>query len=261
MELWGASPHFCIDDYTPEERVARIRDIRQMLKDRDLRLTAFQPEQCRQYPINIASPIAYVRERSMQFMERYLEDTLDLGTDRMILAPGWGYVDAPEEEAFARSVEAIRRLAEKAAALGVKLSVDVYKRQAYFSESVRGAIGGIDKGQMEGGQAIGMSYLQIMLHVIIPQAFRNLIPQIGNTYVSAIKDTSVLNVIAVTELYFTARTVTGTYYKFFETYCIVSVIYFVCTFVISRLLKLLEKFMAGSSNYELITESEEEVSK
>lgn len=67
---------------------------------------------------------------------------------------------------------------------------------AYFSESVRGAIGGIDKGQMEGGQAIGMSYLQIMLHVIIPQVFRNLIPQIGNTYVSAIKDTSVLNVIA-----------------------------------------------------------------
>ena len=129
------------------------------------------------------------------------------------------------------------------------------------SESVRGAIGGIDKGQMEGGQAIGMSYLQIMLHVIIPQAFRNLIPQIGNTYVSAIKDTSVLNVIAVTELYSTARTVTGTYYKFFETYCIVSLIYFVCTFVISRLLKLLEKFMAGSSNYELITESEEEVSK
>ena len=55
---------------------------------------------------------------------------------------------------------------------------------AYFSESVRGAIGGIDKGQMEGGQAIGMSYLQIMLHVIIPQAFRNLIPQIGNTFIS-----------------------------------------------------------------------------
>lgn len=65
VELWGASLHFCIDDYTPEERAARIRDIRQMLKDRDLRLTAFQPEQCRQYPINIASPIAYVRERSM----------------------------------------------------------------------------------------------------------------------------------------------------------------------------------------------------
>ena len=132
---------------------------------------------------------------------------------------------------------------------------------AYMCEIFRAGIQSLDKGQMEGGQAIGMSYLQIMLHVIIPQAFRNLIPQIGNTYVSAIKDTSVLNVIAVTELYFTARTVTGTYYKFFETYCIVSVIYFVCTFVISRLLKLLEKFMAGSSNYELITESEEEVSK
>ncbi|MCI5481212.1 MAG: amino acid ABC transporter permease [Lachnospiraceae bacterium] len=127
---------------------------------------------------------------------------------------------------------------------------------AYFSESVRGAIGGIDPGQMEGGQAIGMSYLQIMLHVIIPQAFRNLIPQIGNTFVSAIKDTSVLNVIAVTELYFTARTVTGTYYKFFETYCIVCAIYFICTFTISRILKLVEKHLAGSSNYELIAEEE-----
>lgn len=124
VELWGASPHFCIDDYTPEQRAARIREIRQMLKDRDLRLSAFQPEQCRQYPINIASPIAYVRERSIQFMEQYLEDTLELGTDRMILAPGWGYVDAPEEDAFARAVEAIQRIAEKAEKLGVKLSIE-----------------------------------------------------------------------------------------------------------------------------------------
>ncbi len=127
---------------------------------------------------------------------------------------------------------------------------------AYFSESVRGAISGIEKGQMEGGQAIGMSYLQIMFHVILPQAFRVLIPQIGNTFVSAIKDTSVLNVIAVTELYFTARTVTGTYYKFFETYLIISAVYFVCTFTISRLLKLLERFMSGPRNYELIVEDE-----
>lgn len=128
---------------------------------------------------------------------------------------------------------------------------------AYFSESVRGAIRGIDPGQMEGGQAIGMSYTQIMYHVIVPQAFRNLIPQIGNTFVSAIKDTSVLNVIAVTELYFTARTVTGTYYKFFETYIIICVIYFVCTFTIAHILKLIEKLMAGKSSYELIEEAEE----
>ncbi len=129
---------------------------------------------------------------------------------------------------------------------------------AYMSESVRGAIGGIDPGQMEGGQAIGMSYGQIMFHVIMPQVFRNLIPQIGNTFVSAIKDTSVLNVIAVTELYFAARTITGTYYKFFETYIIISVIYFVLTFTVSRILKLLEKRLKGPENYELVKEETEE---
>ena len=127
---------------------------------------------------------------------------------------------------------------------------------AYMSESVRGAIGAIDKGQMEGGMAVGMSYGQIMFHVIIPQAFRNLIPQIGNTYVSSIKDTSVLNVIAVTEMYFAARTITGTYYKFFETYIIICVIYFVVTTLVSRILQIVEKLLAGKSNYELIAEEE-----
>lgn len=129
---------------------------------------------------------------------------------------------------------------------------------AYMAESVRGAICGIDPGQMEGGQAIGMSYFQTMIHVIIPQAFRNLIPQIGNTFISAIKDTSVLNVIAVTELYFIARTVSGTYYKFFETYCIICLIYLVLTFVTSRLLRLLEARLAGSQNYELVLDPVDE---
>lgn len=127
---------------------------------------------------------------------------------------------------------------------------------AYMAESVRGAIGGIDPGQMEGGLAVGMSYLQCMMHIIIPQALRNLIPQIGNTFVSAIKDTSVLNVISVTELYFIARTVSGTYYKFFETYMIICVIYLVLTFVTSRLVRAIERYMAGSRNYELIAEEE-----
>lgn len=129
---------------------------------------------------------------------------------------------------------------------------------AYMAESVRGAICGIDPGQMEGGQAIGMSYVQTMTHVIIPQAFRNLIPQIGNMFVSNIKDTSVLNVISVTEIYFIARTVSGTYYKFFETYSIICLIYLVLTFVTSRLLRLLEKHLSGSKNYELVLEDVDE---
>ncbi|HML38668.1 MAG TPA: amino acid ABC transporter permease [Bacillota bacterium] len=129
---------------------------------------------------------------------------------------------------------------------------------AYMSESVRGAISGIDPGQIEGGQAVGMSYAQIMYHVIMPQAFKNLIPQIGNTFISAIKDTSVLNVIAVTELYFAAKSVAGTYYKFFETYLIICAIYFVLTFTMSRLLQVLGRVLEGSRNYELILDEEDE---
>ncbi len=129
---------------------------------------------------------------------------------------------------------------------------------AYMSESVRGAISGIDPGQIEGGQAVGMSYAQIMYHVIMPQVFKNLIPQIGNTFISAIKDTSVLNVIAVTELYFAAKSVAGTYYKFFETYLIICVIYFVLTFTMSRLLQILGRVLEGSRNYELILDNEDE---
>lgn len=116
---------------------------------------------------------------------------------------------------------------------------------AYFAESVRGAITGIDPGQTEGAKAIGMTHFQTMLYVIIPQAFRTLIPQIGNAFVSAIKDTSVLNVITVSELYFAGRTACGVYFRYFETYFIIALIYLILTFVMSRLLKLLEKRMDG----------------
>ncbi|MCI8893513.1 MAG: amino acid ABC transporter permease [Lachnospiraceae bacterium] len=127
---------------------------------------------------------------------------------------------------------------------------------AYFAESVRGAITGIDPGQTEGAKAIGMTHFQTMLYVIIPQAFRTLIPQIGNAFVSAIKDTSVLNVITVSELYFAGRTACGVYFRYFETYFIIALIYLILTFVMSRLLKLLEKRMDGSRNYELLEEGE-----
>ena len=127
---------------------------------------------------------------------------------------------------------------------------------AYFAESVRGAITGLDPGQTEGAKAIGMTHFQTMLYVIIPQAFRTLIPQIGNAFVSAIKDTSVLNVITVSELYFAGRTACGVYFRYFETYFIIALIYLILTFVMSRLLKLLEKRMDGSRNYELLEEGE-----
>ena len=130
---------------------------------------------------------------------------------------------------------------------------------ACMAESVRGAITGIDPGQLEGAYAIGFTHVQAMLRVVIPQAFRNLIPQIGNTFISAIKDTSVLNVISVTELYFIGRGVSSAYYRFFETYFIISMIYLFLTFVTSRLLGIMEKHLDGAKDYELVVDDLAEV--
>jgi putative lysine transport system permease protein len=127
---------------------------------------------------------------------------------------------------------------------------------AYMAESVRGAITGIDPGQLEGAYAIGFTHVQAMTRVIIPQAFRNLIPQIGNMFISSIKDTSVLNVISVTELYFIGRGVSSAYYRFFETYFIISMIYLFLTFVTSRLLGLMERHLDGAHDYELVVDDE-----
>ena len=82
---------------------------------------------------------------------------------------------------------------------------------AYMAEIVRGGIMSIDKGQFEGAHAIGMSHFQTMYHVILPQAIKNIMPSIGNEFVVNIKDSSVLSVIAITELMFIAKQAGGTY--------------------------------------------------
>lgn len=120
---------------------------------------------------------------------------------------------------------------------------------AYISEVFRGGIMGIDKGQSEAAKAIGMSHFQSMTTVILPQAIRNTLPALGNEFVINIKDTSVLNVIAVSELFFVTRSAAGSTYMTFQSFLIASVIYFVMTFVTTRLLRLIEKYMSGSTSY------------
>ena len=123
---------------------------------------------------------------------------------------------------------------------------------AYMAESVRGGIESIDAGQTEAAQAIGMTHWQTMESVVMPQAFRLILPQIGNNLIINIKDTSVLNVIGVTELYYEANSAAGVYYKFFQAFTIVSVIYFIMTFACSRLLRLMERKIDGSNYYTLV---------
>lgn len=124
---------------------------------------------------------------------------------------------------------------------------------AYMAETVRGGILSIDAGQTEGAKAIGMNHLQTMINVIIPQAFRNIIPQIGNNFIINIKDTSVLSVISFADVFFTHKSATGALYLYFESASVTMVIYLVMTVTASLLLRLLEKKLDGDDNYDLAT--------
>lgn len=120
---------------------------------------------------------------------------------------------------------------------------------AYMAEIARGGIISIDKGQTEAAQSIGMTHWQTMTNVILPQAIRNILPSIGNEFVVNIKDTSVLNVISVTELFFMSKSAAGTYMKYFEVFFITCVIYFVMTFTVTRLLLIVEKKIDGPDSF------------
>ena len=122
---------------------------------------------------------------------------------------------------------------------------------AYIAEIVRGGIISIDKGQFEGGYAVGMTYAQTMLHVVIPQVLRNILPAVGNEFVINIKDTSVLNVIGVVELYYQANVISRINWQIFQTYAIVCVMYLIMTFTVTRLLRLIEKLLRGRDSYKL----------
>ena len=132
--------------------------------------------------------------------------------------------------------------------------VTVLNTGAYMAETVRGGIGSIDQGQREGAWAMGMSPMKTMLYIVLPQAFKNIIPEMANTFLTNLKMTSVLNVIAVQELFMAAKTVGGNYYKYFESYLVIAVIYFVLCFVFNKLFKLIEKRMKGKNDYTLAVE-------
>ena len=112
---------------------------------------------------------------------------------------------------------------------------------AYMSEIVRGGIFAVDKGQFEAATALGMTHNQTMRNVVLPQVVRNILPATGNEFVINIKDTSVLNVISVVELYFSGNTIATQTYQYFQTFTIIAVIYFVLTFTVTRILRYVER--------------------
>ena len=122
---------------------------------------------------------------------------------------------------------------------------------AYMAEIVRGGIISIDRGQFEGAMSIGMTHAQTMFKVIIPQVMRNLLPSVSNEFVINIKDTSVLNVIGVTELYYFAGIIKRQNFQTFQTYLVVCILYFILTFTVTRLLRWVERKLDGNENYTI----------
>lgn len=115
---------------------------------------------------------------------------------------------------------------------------------AYMAEIVRSGIQSVDKGQTEAARSIGMNSIQTMIYIVLPQAIKNSFPSIGNEFVTNIKDSSVLNVIAVTELFYQAKSVAGSLYAFVPTYFVVALIYLCLTFPTTRILNYIEAIMS-----------------
>ena len=123
---------------------------------------------------------------------------------------------------------------------------------AYMAESVRGGIISIDPGQTEGAKAIGMNHFQTMTSVILPQAIRNIMPQIGNNFIINVKDTSVMFIITFTEFFAVHRNIVGLNYMYFPSATIEMIGYLCVTLTASLLLRAVEKRMDGKSSYELV---------
>ena len=124
---------------------------------------------------------------------------------------------------------------------------------AYMAETVRGGILSIDPGQTEGAKAIGMNHVQTMLYVILPQALRNIMPQIGNNFIINVKDTSVMFIISFTDFFAIHRAVVGATYLYFPSAAIEMVGYLCMTLIASFLLRLWEKKLDGADSYSLAT--------
>ncbi len=112
---------------------------------------------------------------------------------------------------------------------------------AYLAEVFRAGIQSLDKGQMESARSIGMSYWQAMYHIILPQAFRRMLPPLGNNAIAILKDSSLVSAIGLAELTYAARTVAGASARYWEPYITISLVYWAMTVGLALLVKKLEQ--------------------
>lgn len=114
---------------------------------------------------------------------------------------------------------------------------------AYVCEIFRSGIQSVDKGQMEAGRSLGLSYGQTLQKIIVPQAIRNVLPALGNEFVVVIKESSIVSIIGIADLMYKANTVRGNTFQPFEPLLVAALVYFLLTFTLSKLLAYVEKRM------------------
>ena len=112
---------------------------------------------------------------------------------------------------------------------------------AYIAETIRGGILAVDEGQEEAARALGLSHWQCLRYVVLPQAVRSVLPALGNSFVSLIKDSSLASVIAAPELMYWANAANAEYYRVWETFITTGLIYLILTVTTGRLLARLER--------------------
>lgn len=120
---------------------------------------------------------------------------------------------------------------------------------AYVAEVIRAGINAVDKGQMEAARSLGMPSSMAMRHIIIPQAFKNILPALGNEFIVVVKESSIVSVIGIHELMYNADTVRGNLFKPFEPLIVAAIIYFIMTFTLSKLLGIAERRMRVSDKH------------
>ncbi len=117
---------------------------------------------------------------------------------------------------------------------------------AYMAEIIRGGINSVDKGQMEAGRTLGLSSAYTMVHIVIPQAVKNVVPTLGNEFISLLKETSIVSVIGLADLTRSFKAIADSTYEYFIPYIALAVIYFVMVVIITVAIKLIERRLKKS---------------
>ena len=131
---------------------------------------------------------------------------------------------------------------------GVQVSILVFglNSGAYISEIMRGGIMSVDQGQMEAGRAVGLSFATTMRKIVIPQAIKNILPTLGNEFITLIKETSVVSFVGAADLYVAFSYIGSNSYEFMVPYLVMALIYIILVLIISFAIKLMERSLRRS---------------